>query len=191
MRNGLRFCALWALHPLLSADKPAYRLLRRTPRPSGEDRAVRSLARPSFFRMFDLLVSTSNPGMKRTRWTHDGVGFERERHSFTSSRHGIVIEIFTLTRGGRHGWSLMVTKEYWWAGPDAAPFKNLRWARPLSGQRSDLFTWLRVQEAALERALSVEMDHLHTKSSSQSIHADDQESSASVWHFDDESKDDE
>jgi hypothetical protein len=152
---------------------------------------VRSLARPSFFRMFDLLVSTSNPGLKRTRWTHDGVEFERERHSFTSSRHGIVIEIFTLTRGGRHGWSLMVTKEYWWAGPDATPFKNLRWARPLSGQRSDLFTWLRAQEAALERALSLEMDQRHTKPSPQSIHADDQESSAAVLQFYDESEDDE
>lgn len=120
---------------------------------------------------------------------HDGVGFERERHSFTSSRHGIVIEIFTLTRGGRHGWSLMVTKEYWWAGPDATPFKNLRWARPLSGERTDLFTWLRAQEAALERALSLEMDQRDIKPSPQSIHAHDQQSSISVWQFDDESED--
>jgi len=139
--------------------------------------------------MFDLLVSTSNPGMKRPRWTHDGVEFERERHSFTSSRHGIVIEIFTLTRGGHHGWSLMITKEYWWAGPDATPLKTLRWARPLSGQRSDLFTWLRAQEAALERMLSLQMDQRHAKPSSQSIPADDQESSASVWHCYDESDD--
>jgi hypothetical protein len=112
---------------------------------------VRSLARPSFFRMFDLLVSSTNPGMKLTRWTHDGVDFERERHSFSSSRHGIVIEIFTLTRSGRRGWALMVTKEYWWAGPDAKPFKNLHWARALSGKRSDLFAWLRAQDAAQER----------------------------------------
>ena len=83
----------------------------------------------------------------------------------------------------------MVTKEYWWAGPDATPFKNLRWARPLSGQRSDLFTWLRAQETALERTLSLEMDKRHTKPTSQSVHADDQESSASVWHFDDENED--
>lgn len=189
MRNGLRSRAPRAVHPLLSARAPvnpgSLHALRRSP----EHAAVRSLARPSFFRMFDLLVSTSNPGMKRTRWTHDGVDFERERHSFTSSRHGIVIEIFTLTRGGRHGWSLMVTKEYWWAGPDATPFKNLRWARPLSGERSDLFTWLRAQEAALERVLSLEMDQRHTKPTSQSMHADNQVSSASVWQFDDDSDD--
>ncbi len=112
---------------------------------------MKSLQRPSFFRMFDLLLSTSNPGFKLSHWTHDGVEFERERHSFSSPRHGLTIEIFTLTRGGRRGWSLMVTKEYWWVGSESKAFKNQRWARPLSGQRSDLFAWLRAQEAALER----------------------------------------
>jgi len=151
---------------------------------------MRSLARPSFFRMFDLLVSSTNPGMKVTRWTHEGVEFERERHSFSSARHGIVIEIFTLTRTGRRGWVLMVTKEYWWAGPDAKPFKNMRWARPLSGERGDLFAWLRAQEAALERSLDLEMDQRRDEQSSQSIHvADIRESSSSIWQFDDESED--
>lgn len=152
---------------------------------------MRSLARPSFFRMFDLLVSSTNPGMKLTRWTHSDVEFERERHSFSSARHGIVIEIFTLTRSGRRGWALMVTKEYWWAGPEAKPFKNLRWARPLSGERSDLFAWLRSQEAALERSLELEMDQRRDERSSQSIHvADVEESASSAWQFDDESEDD-
>ncbi len=113
---------------------------------------MKSLQRPSFFRMFDLLLSTTNPGFKLTRWTHDGVEFERERHSFSSPRHGLTIEIVTLTHSGRRGWSLMVTKEYWWAGAESKAFKNLHWARPLGGQRNDLFTWLRAQEAALERA---------------------------------------
>ena len=113
---------------------------------------MKSLQRPSFFRMFDLLLGTTNPGFKLTRWTHDGVEFERERHSFSSPRHGLTIEIVTLTRSGRRAWSLMVTKEYWWAGTESKAFKNLRWARPLGGQRGDLFAWLRVQEAALERA---------------------------------------
>ncbi|MGA7486920.1 MAG: hypothetical protein WBW74_08285 [Xanthobacteraceae bacterium] len=102
--------------------------------------------------MFDLLLSTTNPGSKLTRWTHDGVEFERERHSFTGPKHGLTIEIITLTRSGRRGWSLMVTKEYWWAGAESKAFKNLRWARALGGQRSDLFAWLRAQEAALERS---------------------------------------
>jgi hypothetical protein len=113
---------------------------------------MKSLQRPSFFRMFDLLLSATNPGFKLPRWKHDGVEFERERHSFSSPRHGLTIEIITLTRSGRRGWSLMVTKEYWWVGTESKAFKNLRWARPLGGQRSDLFAWLRAQEADLERA---------------------------------------
>jgi len=112
---------------------------------------MKSFARPSFFRVFDLLVSTTNPGLKLTRWTHDGVTFERERHSFSGPRHGLTIEIITLARAGRRPWTLMVTKEYWWAGPDSKAFKNLRWARPLNGQRTDILAWMRAQESALER----------------------------------------
>lgn len=112
---------------------------------------MKSFARPSFFRLFDLLVGTTNPGLKRMQWTHDGVVFQRERHSFSGASHGLTIEVFILTHAGRRGWSLMVTKEYWWAGADGKAFKNLRWARPLSGQRSDLISWLRAQESALDR----------------------------------------
>ena len=113
---------------------------------------MKSFARPSFFRLFDLLLSTTNPGLKLARWTFDGVEFERERHSFSGPKHGLTIEIYTLTRGGRRGWTLMVTKEYWWAGEDSKALKNLRWAKPLSGQRADVLTWLRTQEAALARS---------------------------------------
>jgi len=116
---------------------------------------MKSFARPSFFRVFDLLVSSTNPQLRLTRWTHDGVEFERERHSFSGPKHGLTIEIITLTRTGRRGWSLMVTKEYWWAGAESRAFKNLRWARPLGGLRSDILAWMRAQEAALERPAGV------------------------------------
>jgi hypothetical protein len=115
---------------------------------------MKSLARPSFFRMFDLLLSTTNTGLRQSRWTVDGVQFEHERHSFTGPRHSLTISIFTLTRPGRRGWSLMVTKEIWWVGPDSKPFKDLRWARHLSGERSDMMAWLRTQEVRLEQSLS-------------------------------------
>jgi hypothetical protein len=110
---------------------------------------MKSLARPSFFRLFDLLVSITNPGLKRPHWTHDGVDFERERHSAMGPRHGFVIEITTLTRQGRRGWSLMVIKEYWWVGEESKALKNLRWARPISGQRGDILSWLRTQEGKI------------------------------------------
>jgi hypothetical protein len=112
-------------------------------------RAMKSFASSSFFRLFDLLVSLTNPGLKRSHWVHDGVEFERERHSVMGPKHGLAIEIFTLTRAGRGGWSLMVTKEYWWAGAESKALKNLRWARPISGQRGDILSWLRAQEAKI------------------------------------------
>jgi hypothetical protein len=117
---------------------------------------MKSFARPSFFRLFDLLLATSNPGLKLSRWTYDGVEFERERHSVMGPKHGLAIEIFTLTRAGRRGWTLMVTKEYWWVGEESKALKSLRWARPTSGQRPDIMSWLRTQEAALDRSLSTE-----------------------------------
>ena len=112
---------------------------------------MKSFADPSFFRLFDLLVGLTNPGLKRSLWSRDGVEFERSRHSFAGPRHGVAIEIFTLTRPGRRGWSLMVVKEYWWAGAEGKALKNLRWARPTAGQRADILAWLRAQEARIGR----------------------------------------
>ena len=124
-----------------------------------EERVMKNLARPSFFRLFDLLVSTTNPGLKRPHWTHDGVDFERERHSVMGPRHGFVVEITTLTSRGRRGWSLMIIKEYWWAGEESKALKNLRWARPTSGQRGDILSWLRAQETKLGRRELLEDTH--------------------------------
>jgi hypothetical protein len=115
---------------------------------------MKSFTHPSFFRLFDLLVISANPGLKRSHWTHDGVDFERERHSLMGPKHGLAIEIFTLTRPGRRGWSLLVTKEYWWAGQESKALKNLRWARPTDGQRADILSWLRAQEAKIGSLLS-------------------------------------
>jgi hypothetical protein len=117
---------------------------------------VKNFAQPSFFRVFDLLVSLTNRGLKRSHWTHDGVEFERERHTAMGPRHGLTIEIFTLRRAGRCGWSLMVVKEYWWAGEESKALKNLRWAKPTSGQRADILTWLRAQEAKIGRRSLIE-----------------------------------
>jgi hypothetical protein len=111
--------------------------------------AVNGFARPSFFRLFDQLMSANNPQLSRARWTIDGVEAERERHSFAGPDHGVTIEAVTLTCRGRRGWSLLVVKEYWWAGAPNKALKNFRWARPISGARSDLIAWLRIQERVI------------------------------------------
>jgi hypothetical protein len=113
---------------------------------------MKSLGSPSFFRAFDLLLSASNPGLKRSRWTCEGVEFERERHSFAGADHGFAVDIVTLQQAGRRGWSLMVIKEYWWAGAENKSLKSLRWARPVRGHGRDILAWMKTQEAALERA---------------------------------------
>lgn len=111
---------------------------------------MKNLVRPSFFRFFDLLLSITNPGLKHSRWSFDGVELSRERHSFQGPEHGLTIEIFTLTRAGKRGWKLMVTKEYWWVGAENRPLKTLHWARAIGGQRAELMTWLRAQELAFD-----------------------------------------
>src|SRR5262249_30598283 len=115
-------------------------------------RVMKSFASPSFFRLFDLLLGATDPGLKRSRWTFDGVEFERERPSVMGPKHGLALEIFTMTRAGGRGWTLMVTKEYWWAGEEGKALKTLRWARPTSGRRADILSWLQAQEAGLERS---------------------------------------
>jgi hypothetical protein len=115
---------------------------------------MKSLARPSFFRVFDLLLGTTNPGLKLSSWTYNGIAWERERHSFTGATHGQTIEIVTVTKPGKRGWSVMIVKEYWWAGKESKALKALRWAKPIAGQRSDIMTWFRAQEAALDRRMA-------------------------------------
>jgi hypothetical protein len=110
---------------------------------------MKTLAHPSFFRVFDLLLGATNPGLKLASWTHDGVSWERERHSFSGSKHGLTIEIVTLTRTGKRGWSVMIVKEYWWAGNESEPLKSLRWAKAVAGQRNDILDWFRTQETLL------------------------------------------
>jgi hypothetical protein len=81
------------------------------------------------------------------------VGWERERHSFSGAKHGLAIEIVTVTREGRRGWRLMIVKEYWWAGAENKPIKSARWAKVVTGQRIDILNWFRSQEATLDREL--------------------------------------
>jgi hypothetical protein len=42
----------------------------------------------------------------------------------------------------------MIVKEYWSAGSEGRALKALRWAKLLKGQRAELLSWLRAQEAS-------------------------------------------
>jgi hypothetical protein len=74
---------------------------------------MKTFVSPSFFRLFDLLMSTRNLGTKRSKWIISGIDCSRERHGFSGHSHGFAVETFNLSRAGQRGWTLMVVKEYW------------------------------------------------------------------------------
>jgi hypothetical protein len=117
----------------------------------GHASTMKTFASPSFFRAFDLLLSMTNPGQERSRWTFDAVEWERERHSFAGPNHRFAVEVFTLTHPGRDGWRLMVVKEFWWAGREKDALRSISWARPLGERTGNAIAWFRRQQAALER----------------------------------------
>jgi hypothetical protein len=128
---------------------------------------MKSFASPSFFRAFDLLLSNTNPGAKLPYWTVDGVECEHERYSFTGPRHGFAIEIFTLTQPGKRGWSLMVVKEFWWAGKEKDAGRMPHWAKLTQGEREDVFAWFRSQELSQEHRLEAETRGLRERGHSE------------------------
>jgi hypothetical protein len=114
---------------------------------------MKNIGQPSFFRVFDLLVGKANPRLALASWGRDGIVWERERHSFSGAKHGLGIEIVTVTRDGRRGWTVIIVKEYWWAGAESKPIKSARWAKAVAGQRNDILNWFRAQEASLDSEL--------------------------------------
>jgi hypothetical protein len=113
-------------------------------------RVVRTFASRSFFHTFDLLLAAANPNLALSSWSHDGVGCARERHSFAGGTHKFAVEVVTLTRPGRHGWTLMVVKEFWWAGNREKEPRSTRWAQLPSGRRDDALGWMRKQQERLD-----------------------------------------
>jgi len=115
-------------------------------------KVVKTLASRSFFRTFDLLLAAANPSLTTLScWSHDGVACERERHSFSGGRHGFAVEVVTMTWPGRQGWTLMVVKEFWWAGNREKELRSTRWAQLLSGRREDAIAWMRKQGERFDR----------------------------------------
>lgn len=119
---------------------------------------MKSLSDAAFFRVFDALASAGNPGLKRASWDFAAVHWEKERLSLARTAYSIVQEIFTLTHQGRPKWMLLVVKDYWWDVEAGTLIRNIRWSRPMSGRRADIFAWFREQErgmrlepAAMER----------------------------------------
>jgi len=118
---------------------------------------MKTLSSRSFFRTFDLLIGTSNPGLKLDAWEVAGVQFERGRHSYGSPSYSFAVDIFVMTRLGRRGWGLLVAKEYWWEGGHKRAIKTQQWSQVIAGSRRDIMTWLHEREQILERRSEVRL----------------------------------
>lgn len=106
---------------------------------------MRSFGDPSFFRLLHTLLGEAGSDLRRTKWTHRGVNWLRERHSFTSNTVSFAIEQYLITKPNPNGWSLLVVKEMWWDGEDKS-IRSTQWAKPLSGKRAKTLEWLKAEE---------------------------------------------
>ena len=106
---------------------------------------MRSFGDPSFFRLLHTLLGEAGSDLRRTKWSHRGVNWLRQRHSFTVSSVGFAIEQYLITKPNPNGWTLLVVKEMWWDGDDKS-IRSTQWAKPLSGKRAKTLEWLKAEE---------------------------------------------
>ena len=104
-----------------------------------------------FFNLFALVVTTSNPDRTRDEWQVGQVSWTRERTSLRGPRYSFQMEVHTLHCAGRHGWTLLVAHETWWARERQDPFRNGQWVHLSAGTRKDVEKWFAEREAALEK----------------------------------------
>lgn len=106
---------------------------------------VRTFADPSFFRLIHTLLGEAQSNLRRTKWTHRGVAWIKQRHTYTGNNSSFVIEQYLITKPDPNGWTLLVVKEMWWDGDDK-PIRSTQWAKPLSGKRAKTLEWLKAEE---------------------------------------------
>jgi hypothetical protein len=114
---------------------------------------MKSFADPAFFRVFDMIVAASggSPGSFKTHWKEGGVNFDRAKHSSAAGGSGFIIEICTLTHPTPRPWRLIAVKEYWHLENSTKLLRQVRWAKLLSGTRTDALGWFKQRETEFER----------------------------------------
>lgn len=106
---------------------------------------MRTFADPSFFRLIYMLLGEAHTDLRRTKWTHRGVNWVRQRHTYSGNHSGFAIDQYLITKPNPNGWSLLVVKEMWWDGDDK-PIRSTQWGKPLSGKRVKILEWLKTEE---------------------------------------------
>ena len=115
---------------------------------------MKGFASTAFFRVFDRAIRPSDPLKGEERWTVDGVAWRHERHSYKGPEHQFAIDVFTGTRPGKKGWTVMVVTEGWWAPGRTDPVRAHQWARLMSGSRTEALAWFQAQDPSPALGLS-------------------------------------
>ena len=124
---------------------------------------MRTFADPSFYRVFDTLISNAGttPGTFKTQWSDHGVDFDRSRHSCTADGYSFTVEICQLEKTGTRPWALIAVKEYWHLERAAGLPRQVRWAKLITGRRTDALDWFKQRGAEIEQQWAQASDRLH------------------------------
>jgi hypothetical protein len=111
---------------------------------------MRTFSDPSLFRLIHALMDEARAD-HASAWTHRGVAWTRERHSFSGAAPAFAIQQVVLTRPGATGWTLLVVREHWWSPATDKALRSAEWAKPLAGGRAAIWEWLRLEERRIDR----------------------------------------
>jgi hypothetical protein len=114
---------------------------------------LKSFSDTSFFLLFEEILRKDRPKDSPGRWSAVGVSWLYSRHTFEAKDYGFTMEIFEGTHSTRNGWSLLVTKEHWWAGRHGDNIRSTHWAKPLHGNRAAIMAWFKERQREIEGTL--------------------------------------
>lgn len=106
---------------------------------------MRTFADPSFFRLIHTLIGEANSDLRSKAFAHRGAHWNRERHSFNGVVYGFAVDRYLISKPNPNGWCLLFVKEIWW-GENDKTIRSTEWAKLLSGNRSKILEWLRLEE---------------------------------------------
>ena len=108
---------------------------------------MRAFGDPSFFRLFNSLMSEASLGVTAFSWTYRGVQWIRNRHTFGNQLYGFGTDTFLLSKPAPRPWLRLVVKEFW--HETDGTMRSGQWAKPLSGEKTDIRLWIQLEEKRL------------------------------------------
>lgn len=92
------------------------------------------------------ILRSAQPKLDTNCWEAGGASIRRERHRYSGSTHGFLIEVTDVTYSlrGHCKWHLLVVSEQWQeAGQGGKDIRNSHWLKLLKGTNADVIRWMR------------------------------------------------